>query len=67
MYVFDYCIQNGAVEEQSSLRSGPLLKMEVDHCVKELLLNFGQHLQILQHLDHLRKLQMSENSLDIFH
>lgn len=34
--VFDCCIQNGAVEEWLSLRSGLLLKMKVDYCVKEL-------------------------------
>lgn len=67
MYVFDCYIQYGAVEEQLSLRSGHLLKMKVDHGVKELLLNFGQHLQILQHLAPLNKLQMSEKRLNIFH
>lgn len=67
MYVFDCCMQNRTVEEELSLRFGSLLKMKVDHCVKELLLNFGHHLQILQHLAPLKKLQMSENRFDIFY
>lgn len=56
-----------AVEEQLSCSSGRLLKRKADHCVKELLLNFEWHLQILQHLAPLKKVQMSQNRLDIFH
>ena len=67
MYVFGCCIQNGVVEEQSSLRSGSLLKMKIEYYMKEPLLNFGRRVQILHHLAPSKELQMSGNRSDIFH
>lgn len=67
VYVFDCCIQNGAVEEQLSLRSGSLLKMKIEYYMKEPLLNFGRRLQILHHLAPSKELQVSGNRSNIFH
>lgn len=66
VYVFDRCVQNGAVEEQLSLRSESLLKMKIEYYMKEPLLNFRRHLQILYHLAPSKELQMSGNRSDIF-
>lgn len=66
VYVFGSCIQNGAVEEQLSLRSGSLLKMKIEYYMKEPSLNFRRHLQILYHLIPSKELQMSGNRSYIF-
>lgn len=55
------------MEEQLSLRSGSLLKMKVEYNMKEPLLNFGRHLEMVHHLVPSKELQMSGNRSDMFH
>lgn len=67
VYGFDSCLQNGALEKQLSFRPGSLLKMRIEYYVKETLLSFGMHLQILHRLASSRELQMFGKGYAIFH